>query len=368
MDASTEGHIRRRLEARLKRTVPDLIWRDLTDDRRALDTETPEFFPDLLTEARRLVRYHDLGARSEVVRREPAASGRAAVGPRARAFEALVAREFESQPAVSALRTWWGGGRLGRDEAIALAPSAAWCLPDVDQLRRYPAARAAQRGGADPVRRVQSRVIAEEFEARDGHGGWRWDVELGWGSAHRTTILWALESAMDPITIAVPRGTALDLRVVRDSLTGRLAAVARGLANEAPWTVEDAAWFVLTGDPPPVAPILFGVQRRFGPGYHRAVVKLEIEPWVPQDVVLSAYRQAQAEILPRANRAVSERSAELARFAARDAGDLSVGAAMRIWNEKYPQWAMRDRRNFQRHARRALRYIAAPPWRPFSYP
>jgi hypothetical protein len=367
MDANTERHIRARLEKATKRPIPDLIWRDLLADRRALDTDTPEFFPDLLAEARRSLRYLDLGARGEVVRHEPAGSGRAALGPRARAFEALVAREVEVEPIVSALRKWWGGGRLGRDEAIALAPSAAWCLPYVDQLTRYPEAQTAQRGGVESVRGVESRVASEEFEARDGHGGWRWEVEFRWGSAHRTSSLWANESAMDQITIAVPRAEALPVRAMKYSLTGRLIEVARALARLAPWTEEDAAWFVLTGDPPPVAPIAFAVQRQMGPGYHRAVVKLEIEPWVPQDLVLSAYRQAQAEVLPKANRPISERTAELARFGAGDAGNLTVAAAMRLWNEKHPQWATLDRRNFQRHARQAQRFIAAPPWRPFSH-
>lgn len=367
VDARIERHIRERLERATKRPIPDLLWRDLLDDRKGLDTEAPEFFRDLLTEARRSLRYVDLGARGDVVRREPSASGRAAISPRARAFEALVAREMEAQPSVLAVRKWWGGGRLGRDEAIALAPSAAWCLPYVDQLRRYSQAQAAQRAGAEPVRTVESRVVSEDFQPRDGNAGWCWEIELVWGLAHRTASLWASESAMEQITIAVPRALAVPVRAMRYSLTGRLVGVARALARQAPWTEEDAAWFVLTGDPPPVAPILYGVQRQAGPGYHRAVVKLEVEPWVPQDMVLSAYRQAQAEVLPKANRAITERTAALARFAAGDAGNLTVAAAMRLWNEQHPEWAVHDRRNFQRHAREALRSIAAPPWRPFSY-
>jgi hypothetical protein len=365
VDAKTERHIRERLERAAKRPIPDLLWRDLLADRRGLDTEAPEFFRDLLTEARRSLRYVDLGARGDVVRREPSASGRAAIGPRARAFEALVAREMEVEPSVTALRKGWGGGRLERDVAIALAPSPGWCLPAVDQLVGYQEAQAAHRRGVEPARTVESRVLSEEVEPQDGRLGWRWEVELAWGSAHLTTSVWALESAMEQITIAVPRAAPMAVRATRYSMTGRLARVARALARQAPWTEEDGAWFVLTGDPPPVAPILYGVQRQAGPGYHRAVVRLEVEPWVPQDVVLSAYRQAQAEVLSKANRAISERTAVLARFASGDAGNLTVAAAMRLWNELHPEWAMHDRRNFQRHAREAMRSIAAPPWRPF---
>jgi hypothetical protein len=213
---------------------------------------------------------------------------------------------------------------------------------------------------------MESKVLSEEVERREHLFGTRWQIELCWGSWSHTASVWTSDAAMDAITIAVPRGKPLWINASSLSLIGRLAVVARRLAREAPWTAEDAAWFVLTGDPPPVAPILYAVERHMGQGHQRAVVKLEIEPWVPQNVVLAAYRQAQSEVLPKANRSISERTAELARFAASDAGALSVGAAMRIWNDSNPRWVEHDRRNFQRHFRQAVSRIATPPWRPFS--
>jgi hypothetical protein len=368
MDVDAEVHMRQRLEKTLRRPIPDEIWRDLKTDGLVDDAVAREGWGDLVRIARQSLSYLDLGARRPTTHRQPTASRRAPVQARARALMALLAREAEVLPAVIGIRTWWGGGRLGRDEAIELAQSPAWRLIYVEQLRRYPRLRIGALGDAHPVRLLQSRILAEGYEEREGHLGSRFEIGLTLGTWRRSVSTWINTAAMKAVTVAVPRGEALQADCSPLSLVGRVTTVANGLVRDMPWTEEDAAWFVLTGDPPPVAPVLYGIERRFGPGYRRAVVKLEVEPWVPQDVVLAAYRQAQAEVLPKANRSIGERTAELARFAASGAGQLSVGAAMRLWNETHPQWLEHDRRNFQRQAKQAMGYISSPLWKPFSVP
>ncbi|HVA84713.1 MAG TPA: hypothetical protein VNF73_00200 [Candidatus Saccharimonadales bacterium] len=367
MDDKTEVHIRQWIEKRTRRPVPDLIWEDLREDGFVRDATTRDGLDDLLRAARRALRYVDLGARGEAAHRQPSASGRASIRSRARAFEALVAQEMDLEPAVARIRQWWGGGTLSRDEAIERAQSPSWCLLLLSQLRSDlgPGRSSASTFG-QLVRTNESRVILEESERRGPHAGMRWKIELRWGSWDHIADVWVSDSAMESVVLPVRGGDTIRVGAASWSLMGQVADVARGLARQAPWTAEDAAWFVMTGDPPPVAPLLFGVERRIGPGYHRAVVKLEIEPWIPHEIVLAAYRQAQAEVLPKANRALGERTTELALFFAGSTGTMSVGAAMRIWNDLNPNWAEHDRRNFQRHVRDAQRLIARPPWRPFG--
>jgi hypothetical protein len=365
MDVVVKLHIRQKLEEKLRRRIPDPIWQDLEADGFVDDARSRGGMADLTGAARRYLRYVDLGARGGAERREPTVSGHANIAARARALAAIVAQEMEATSRVASIRRfWWGGGRLGRQEAIDLASTPALSLLDIGLLQRV---IGTPRGHID-VRGMESRVVSSIDEAIDGHPGRRWAIELTTGSGVRVVENWVADSAVELVTFAVSRGEAIHVAAMSQSVVGRVAYVARELARRAPWTEQHAAWFTLTGDPPSIPPILYGVARHADQTYRRAVVRLEIEPWVPHDAVLAAYAQAQAEVLSSANRALGERSAELARFAAGDAGRLSVAAAMRLWNTTYPQWAEHDRRNFQRAANQARRLVASPRWRALSYP
>jgi len=68
-----------------------------------------------------------------------------------------------------------------------------------------------------------------------------------------------------------------------------------------PWEPEEAAWFILTGQPPPIHPLLGTFSRtRLSPrGEQRGVITIEVEPWVSEKTVTRLYHDVRARAMPR---------------------------------------------------------------------
>ena len=81
------------------------------------------------------------------------------------------------------------------------------------------------------------------------------------------------------------------------SLLDELRELGAWLSQRYPWNETDAVWFVLTGRPPRVNPLRCHADIRRHRHYSRAMITLEVEPWVSVETVERAYRFCQQQLL-----------------------------------------------------------------------
>ncbi len=183
-------------------------------------------------------------------------------------------------------------------------------------------------------------------------------------------------------------GEAHSTLVKRVSVLGQAEEIAQALLKSYPWLEQDAAWFLLTGETPFVAPITFrgkysGLNAGLPDGYGYGFVTLTIEPWVSADTVREVYTEIQQQWArrnknnrPENNRPVGEKNCRLLSFVTKRAlkkvGSLSLSPAARRrlgkslvaeWNCENPQWAYRGTtptQDFWRDYNASWRQIASP--------
>jgi hypothetical protein len=106
-------------------------------------------------------------------------------------------------------------------------------------------------------------------------------------------------------------------RVWQRSVLGELHKASVRLANEHPWSAEDAALFILTGETIFLSPIIFRTLRSEpsvdAHKYKHGEITLTVAPWVPGEVILEAYRKIRRS-LGYSNRRPSGRHVALFRF------------------------------------------------------
>ena len=158
------------------------------------------------------------------------------------------------------------------------------------------------------------------------------------------------------------------------SVLGYLHKQVSRLVKRYPWEESEAVWFVLTGEPPWVAPMTWQT-RAFGFDYNLAsygFITLKIEPWVSAETVLQSYRHIQRGLLGGDNRPL-RKNLKLLRFViertnpaslspkerARIGGELVAG-----WDQENPREAYgQDTRRFWRDYDRARQSIALPDYK-----
>jgi hypothetical protein len=121
--------------------------------------------------------------------------------------------------------------------------------------------------------------------------------------------------------VAYPGDDGLTHRVLveRQSVLGNLHDIVSRLIQHYPWEEQDAVWFVLTGETPPVAPLTWQA-RWFGSGmwedsFSYGFVTLKIEPWVDPKLVWKVYSDIQRGLRNgRRNRRLGSKSLELLQF------------------------------------------------------
>jgi hypothetical protein len=168
------------------------------------------------------------------------------------------------------------------------------------------------------------------------------------------------------------------------SVLGRLYGTVQNLLKRYPWFEESAAWFVLTGETPYVAPMTVRGKYRgpltFGPypstGFGYGLVTLTVEPWVSADTVQRVYRDIQRRWLGGDNRPVGEKSRRLFSFVTERVDSVSLQAEEKRrlgkglvteWDQECSQdedrreWFYRgDTRTFWRDYNLARRLITSP--------
>jgi hypothetical protein len=149
------------------------------------------------------------------------------------------------------------------------------------------------------------------------------------------------------------------------SVLGELRTLCKELTKVHPWDIDQATWFVLTGETQFVRPIRAKKQESWqmdGKAY--TTISLTMQPWVPPEDVEIVYRQLQKQFIGGAHGRVSDKNLNLLRFVTERAdgsGNLPKGEVLvkdwdKKWKHQRPEWCYgantrrfwRDFRNVQK--------------------
>jgi hypothetical protein len=311
--------LRTKVDRKIGRSVPDAVWENVEDDwldparRRAQGA-----LDDLVLEVRRLLRVYDAGpgitrllavqgrpVRGDLGRRRllspaerrradvlaNAVAGVARMDPELRFFRShylrgkLVAPNRVSQLISSVALQSVTMGRLADSRIPLLGHRAQLCrpLPPAEGGISVPAVEVSWPGGHALVQSV--------------------------GAARRTPKI------DEPALLIGPRGRPPDrVLPLSHSFLDDLRDLATRLAQRYSWLEPQAAWFIVTDQPPEYAPALIDLLSARPPTKPDGMIVLRLRPWVSQSSVRRIYKSCQRFLLGRRCREVSEQKLELFEF------------------------------------------------------
>ena len=135
----------------------------------------------------------------------------------------------------------------------------------------------------------------------------------------------------------------------RETIPDReLADLGRRLKKDYGWHRDDAAWFVLTGEPPTLRPLaadFFTYESVYGPWYSE--LTLHVVPWVPAEEVKKTYERMRDQVRGGSGPGtVGGKRLELLRFVEEERAKrgrwISGPALLEMWNREYPRWSYGD--------------------------
>jgi len=354
--------LRGQLEHELRRPVPDELWNDLVEKDYIRDALDAEGWGYLVNEAKRLLRFIELGARGRVPRRVPAVAREPTMEAHGRAVGAWAARYGRGDMSHGRTSGWLAsargylGGTFPCADAVAHLQSPAWSLVPLADLVARPQPSSLGAGDSLRIRSTVARVRGAMHPAGETSDAVRIELELTYKGGRRGLTVKQSPRARS-LTIEAPERDPIRVLAAAGTLNERLL----GLATQSQWgplTVAQTLWLILTDEAPQVSPLTVDVRREIGPNLRpRDIITIEAEPWVPFDALAAAYRGVRAELLSGANRPPRLRSLELARFLAEEGWGLSITKQMRLWNARFPHWEIHDRGNFAKDATRATALI-----------
>jgi hypothetical protein len=250
---------------------------------------------------------------------------------RAEVFEEYLARIAASDPNVIAFRKAVLGGRprlLKREEALKLirSPAAqALSLALFKELKIPVLGHQAELKGQkfnvpeDPWRRHQAAIFVDPP-----------------GEAIPVWSRSESKQRMVMIDFVNESSRADRFWVFNGSLLGELHELGGQLAERFSWQRAQAAWFVLTGEPPAVPPVRIRYRVEEDEDFKRGVVTLEVATWVSAETVDAVYRDIQRRRLGSINnRQLDTKTLKLVRFVAKQTKSIELTRAERRgWGEK----------------------------------
>lgn len=205
------------------------------------------------------------------------------------------------------------------------------------------------------LEQVPSYLDADEVEElRDLLGGWQnrapQSQDEHWSENFRRAV------ELDSMAMSyVPSRQFLYglMHLIHDESGSTLEDVGRWLITLYPWPLRDAAWFVLTGEPPEIESLKVQYDRA------RGTYSLTFAPWISEKTIRLAYRSVQ----PRDNRPLSKKGLSAFRFVNEhtEPGQTPKWAELtRLWNEQHPEDKFTDRSALRQAYERAKERLASP--------
>lgn len=143
------------------------------------------------------------------------------------------------------------------------------------------------------------------------------------------------------------------MQMIRDEAGRTLEDLGLSLASRYPWPLRDAAWFVLTDQPPEVEVLEIG----FDNG--RGTYNITFAPWISEKTRQRAYRSVQEGD----NRPLGNKGLSAFRFVCEhtEPGRTPKWAELtERWNEQHPHDKFRDRSELRRMYKRAEERLVSP--------
>ena len=325
--------------------VLNLLWQDLTDrgdvDYALIEPESG--LKDLLTVSEEWLKYWRLGSkRAKPVGRSRRTTIEVEITHyERRCAEALSPYLAKQATRLASVRTFrngnLGAGLLTQEQAMEFL-TQEWVgnLPGPDVLSKY---------------------------GLSLDGLVRWLKHLGKGELLQHVIPSELphpSAAQDLLHPISSKGVQGEwFRPGEEEGVGNLGRLSVRLATIFPWTPASAAWFVLTGEPPEIAPLTLSYHLR------RGQFTLTYAQWISEKTLRRAYAGARDHLRQGDNRPLAHKTLAVFRFVTEhvdDEGNRQSWAQLTdLWNKQHPgEWRFKDRFGLRKTYLRAEKELADP--------
>jgi hypothetical protein len=367
--------IRGKLAKRLRRQeVPDPVWEHLIDDGyvNAVITGGPEPFGEMVTEANRMLQFSREQAAWD--RRHRTTGAPRPMFPNLGEYvitrgrvrdEALALRATRNKEVRAFRERMLGGAPLSVPSARRLLASAAARIWSANEFER--------RG--IPIVGHRAEEIANQESIQDGRFSQTVQLKVTWDDEVLETSVSRSEppgfdADESALRVADQHGKIYRVNAWPRSVLDRLREISDWLTATYGLQTPQAARFVLTDISPRRSPLeaVYSVQSYSTHSF--GFMTMAVEPWVPAEVVLHAYREAQRDFLGRENRPLSLRNLaalEMVLADAREAERLNPGGpsptrtrSMARWNREHPDAPYKQEWQFARDVERAERAVLFP--------
>lgn len=193
----------------------------------------------------------------------------------------------------------------------------------------------------------------EDEDLKDFVGGYENRSRMSGDRYEYEAFTSTLESISRGVMIPPPKPYHYGAMHLISCDTGQtLEDLGRWLVGRYPWSLRDAAWFVLTGESPKIEPIRISHQDSDG------MYNIAFAPWVSEKTIRLAYRRVQVSD----NRPLGSKSLYAFRFVDEhtELGQTPKWTELTAqWNEQHPNDKFRDRSALRRAYKRAERRLAS---------
>jgi hypothetical protein len=323
--------IRDRLCRETRGQVNEVIWAYLEEKGYVAEVEQgfPDAFRQLVREYKKLQK---LTQETRKTSREVKSEGQVSADNRHVVLSHILAAEAGRNPEVKKFREEVLGGRLLKPEEME-----GW----IEETRRK-----------DGPPTLYAKMRLEEVDFQEDRGRMKIVPVLAGDSPGSAVVGLSFETLEYPSFSGVIKSVPINAF----GILGRLKKVVSRIAkDESLWGEHNAVTFILTGLVPIIPKMKYGYRfsSRGGPFWVTMTFDVRLSP----AEVARHYSEIRRKVFAGQDKPLSEKHEELALFTASKKDNHTWEKLMHLWNEKYPQWAYTNRRNFARDAAAAIRRI-----------
>jgi hypothetical protein len=168
----------------------------------------------------------------------------------------------------------------------------------------------------------------------------------------------ARSSSLDLLDYPGATGWVDRIPVRENGVLDRLRIISEELSRNYEWQAAQATAFVLTNEPPSIAPLMCTVRKRSVPALSR--IELTIDPAMSPRELAEAYRKLRSQVVGRRHRNLTAKHSTLAVFRSSRPQRETLEESRRAWNKQYPKWRYRAASTFGTHCAVAMRRLLDP--------